>query len=63
MLLSSWIPPFLSVWNKTIATMEDRRWAVFAVIVPFQAISITSVAARLYIRHFLVRAVGWDDSM
>ncbi|KAK3385854.1 hypothetical protein B0H63DRAFT_188443 [Podospora didyma] len=42
--------------------MDDRRPAIVAVIVTFQALSWISIALRVYVRFFLTkRRMGWDD--
>ena len=43
--------------------MEDRRPAIVGVIIAFQVVSWMALAMRLYVRHFMVKRVGWDDSM
>jgi len=42
--------------------MEDRRPAIVAVIISFLVMSGTSMVVRLYVRKFVVKRLGWDDS-
>ena len=48
--------------NDNPAKMEDRRPAIVGVIIAFQVLSWLALGLRLYVRRFMVKLVGWDDS-